>query len=107
MTPEKRVQNQIFKFIRELNQKGAPVFCERRQAGGFSYKAGSPDLWFVYNGQHVEVEVKSETGKMSSMQETWKRYFEQAKVLHICCNDSKQFKEELKINFPDIIQYLD
>ena len=55
MTPEKQVQNKIVGFLKTLPD----CFVERRNAGGFGYHAGVPDVWFVYRGRHVEVEVKA------------------------------------------------
>lgn len=70
MTPEKRVQNQIMTWLNQLKADGHPIRIERRQAGGFSYKMGDPDLWCVYNGIHIEIEVKREKGgELSVMQE--------------------------------------
>ncbi len=64
MKPEKRTQDKILKFLKCIPN----LYCERRQAGGFAYKAGLPDLWFVYQGKHVEVEVKAEGGQPSGLQ---------------------------------------
>lgn len=64
MTPEKQVQNKIIDF---LKTKPGLVY-ERRQAGGFNYKSGLPDIWFVYRGRHCEVEVKAPGGEPSSLQ---------------------------------------
>ena len=58
MTPEKKVQNQIVNYLNELQTNGFPVFVERRNAGGFSYKKGIPDLYASVNGLHIEIEVK-------------------------------------------------
>ena len=54
MTPEKKVQNEIIKYL-----KSKDVFFERRQAGGFSYKKGIPDLYAVIDGMHIEIEVRT------------------------------------------------
>jgi hypothetical protein len=64
MTPETKVKNAICKFL--LTHDG--LYLERRQAGGFSYRAGAPDIWFVYRGRHVEVEFKAPGGTASSLQ---------------------------------------
>ena len=70
MTPEKRVQNKIVDYLHALEDEGFPIFVERRNAGGFSYKKGIPDLYAVINGQHVEIEVKRESVE-SSRQCNW------------------------------------
>lgn len=64
MTPEKRVQNAIVAFLKTKPR----VYIERRNAGGLGYKAGRPDLWFVLDGRHCEVEVKAPGGTAGSLQ---------------------------------------
>lgn len=64
MTPEKRVQNAIVDFLKTKPR----VYIERRNAGGLGYKAGRPDLWFVLDGRHCEVEVKAPGGTVGSLQ---------------------------------------
>lgn len=64
MTPEKKVQNKIIEFLKSVNE----LYYERRQAGGFSYKSGLPDIWFIYKGLHCEIEVKAIGGTAGSLQ---------------------------------------
>lgn len=92
MTPEKRVQNAILKYLSELS-KTEPLFYERRQAGGFSYKKGIPDIYFVYNGRHVEVEVKAPGGHLSPMQEKFKEMCEKKNILWYCVSSLDEFIE--------------
>lgn len=82
MTPEKRVQSAIMSKLAELADKGEPLFFERRQAGGFSYKKGIPDLYAVYNGQHIEIEVKAPGGLRSPMQI---KFMEKCRKLNMLC----------------------
>lgn len=77
MTPENKVKEKIIKYFKTLQDKGLPLFYERRQAGGFSYKKGLPDLYFVYKGKHIELELKSDSGEPSSMQLMWQRKFKE------------------------------
>lgn len=99
MTPEKRVQNAILKYLSDLS-KTEPLFYERRQAGGFSYKMGIPDIYFVYNGQHFEVEVKAPGGKQSVMQEKFQEMCEKKNIPYICIDDVEDFKMLMK----DVLQ---
>jgi len=92
MTPEKKVQNDILGYLHKLKEEGHPIFYERRQAGGFSYKMGIPDVYFVYNGKHVEVEVKSKNGSLRTMQEKFRDRCKLINIDYICCNDIDDFK---------------
>ena len=64
MTPEKHVQNAIVDYLK--TKPG--LYLERRNAGGLGYKAGRPDIWFLWKGAHVEVEVKAPRGSAGSLQ---------------------------------------
>lgn len=72
MTPETKIKNKILDYLKSLRESGAPIFYERRQAGGASYKKGIPDIYFVWKGIHVEVEVKQAKGELSTMQEKFR-----------------------------------
>lgn len=91
MTPEKKVQNDIISYLKSLD-----VFYERRQAGGFSYKKGIPDLYFVYNGQHVEVEVKKDGGSLSVMQEKFRDMCKDKSIKWACVSSLEEFKIFIK-----------
>lgn len=99
MTPEKRVQNQIVDYLHKLEDEGFPIFVERRNAGGFSYKKGIPDLYAAINGQHVEIEVKREYGgELSTMQLKFRDLCKKRKIVWICAksvDDVKKLVEEL------------
>lgn len=77
MSPEQKVQNKIEKYLKDLQKEGKPLFFEKRQAGGWNYKKGLPDLYIVYNGKHIEIEIKAENGKPSEMQLMWQRRFKE------------------------------
>ena len=69
---EQSVQNKIEKYLKENN-----IFFEKRQAGGFNYRKGIPDLYFVYNREHIELELKDPHGSPSPMQLAWQRKFKE------------------------------
>lgn len=83
MTPEKRVQTKILNYLKQLKDRGEPIFFERREVGGFSYKKGSPDLWGIYNGLHFEIEVKKVGGHTSPMQDKFASKMQQVGALYI------------------------
>lgn len=62
------VQTPILRFLKEQKDSGVALIYERRQANGWSYHKGKPDLWFVLKGLHVEIETKVKSGKRDTMQ---------------------------------------
>lgn len=101
MTPEKRVQNEIVKYLNELSQQHQ-VLVDRRQAGGYSYKKGAPDLYAVVNGIHLEIEVKKPNGQLSSKQEKFRDMCFDLGILWVCAekvSDVEQFVKYL-LTFP-------
>ena len=102
MTPEKKVQNKILTYLKELKEDNEPIFFERRQAGGFSYKKGIPDLYAVYYGLHIEIEVKKVGGKLSTMQEKFRDMCYKNNIKYICADNVDSFinfMNEIKLKF--------
>ena len=99
MTPEKIVQNDIMKYMKSLQEQGYPVYVERRQAGGFSYKMGIPDLYGIVNGRHIEIEVKRPGAERSSMQIKQQQKFEAVGALYICADSVDKIKQFMYYNF--------
>lgn len=95
MTPETKVKNAICKFL-----SGIPgLYLERRQAGGFSYRAGAPDIWFVYRGRHAEVEFKAPDGQVRSLQLKHEQKLRDAGSLYWRGNNVDEFVEWFGKNF--------
>ena len=90
-TPEKKVQNKIIEYLKHLRKTNHPIEFERRQAGGFNYDKGKPDIWVVYNGIHIEIEIKSETGKLSINQIKWKQRFEKINCEYLVVDSFDNF----------------
>ena len=99
MTPEKIVQSSIIAYLKKLEQEGKPVYVERRQAGGFSYKMGIADLYAVIDGKHVEIEVKKPGGQLRPMQEKWRDRCKAKNILWICADNLSDFKAFIEKNF--------
>lgn len=89
MTPEGYVKKNIVKFLDSIPN----LKYELRQAGGFNYKKGRPDLWFVYNGRHYEVEVKAPGGYPGSLQLKAESEFKAAGAQYWRGESSADFKE--------------
>jgi len=95
-TPEDKIKKQITDYVDLLEKKhDIPIVWERRDASGLGYRRGRCDLFIVYNGIHIEVEVKTPKGIMSAMQETWQRYCVAHNIKHIVVHSKKEFVEGL------------
>ena len=94
-TPEGKVKKQITDYLDEMIAQGGPIYWERRNATGLGYKKGLPDIWMCYNGIHIEVEIKTEKGSRSAMQETWERYFVDHSISYILAHSLTEFKDKL------------
>lgn len=99
MTPEKRVQNKIMEYLNDLQRHGLPVMCERRQAGGFSYKMGIPDLYAVIDGIHVEIEVKAPGEDLRPMQEKWRDKCKKLHIAWMCADNVEDVKHYIRSHF--------
>ena len=96
MTPEKKIQNSIIDYLTKLEKAREPIFFERRQAGGFSYKKGIPDLYAVYYGIHIEIEVKAINGKLSTMQEKFEEKCKKLKIPYVCAKNVQDVQKLLE-----------
>ena len=67
------IQDNIEDGLKKLQKQKFPIIFERRIASSANYKKGSADFWMSLNGYHIEVEIKTDTGKRSTLQETWER----------------------------------
>lgn len=92
MTPEKRIQNKILTYLYNLEKSGAPILVERRQAGGYNYKMGIPDVYCVVAGIHIEIEVKADNGELRPMQEKWKEKCDKIGIIYICAKSLDDVK---------------
>lgn len=96
MKKEKTIQASIIKYIKDLESKGYPVYIERRSSGGPGYKMGSADLFIVYNGKHVEVEVKNEIGELKPLQEKWRSFCVKNHISYILARSLDDIKKIIK-----------
>lgn len=78
MKIEDKIQASIIKWLKKNE-----IFYMRREAGGFTYRKGLPDLYAIYKGKHIEIEVKDPKGEASSMQIKQRRILENAGAIYI------------------------
>jgi len=94
---ESKITGKCLKYLDKLKESGVFIYYEHRSGqGGFSYKKGIPDLFIVINSVHIECEFKTESGKLSTMQEKYKLMFERLKIPYICPHSFEEFEEEIK-----------
>lgn len=91
MGPEKKIQDKIQKTLKSLG-----IYVERRQISGVGAKKGKPDLWIVYKGHHVEIEVKAPGGELSTMQMIQITKFQSQNVPCIVVESVEEVLEYLK-----------
>ena len=89
-TPEAKVKKRITDYFKELQKLDYPVYFEVRQAGGWSYKEGLPDIFGSFYGMHFEIEVKQLTGEARARQEEWERKFKQMGNLYLRPYDAQE-----------------
>lgn len=88
---EKLLQNKILSWLREF-KKSNKIYYEKRYPSGLAYKKGLPDLYVVYKGLHLEFELKSPDGELSSMQEIYQDLFNDIAVYYVITS-LKQFTD--------------
>lgn len=98
ITSEKQIQNQIIKLFESYKKAGIPIFWEKRQAGGYLYRKGLPDIYCVIYGIHFEIEVKSPNGKLSAMQEKFRDFCKQNEIDWICADSIDSIKNYFREN---------
>lgn len=92
---EKNLLKNVTNFLKKLESEGKPVFWERRQAGGFNYRIGIPDLYVVTNGIHKEIELKDPKLKQFEYkpeQVLWQNKFKKVNIESIISNDFEEIK---------------
>lgn len=58
-------------YLKALKDSGVNITYAKREALGFSYKDGIPDVYFDTPNYHCEMELKAPDGKPSSIQLKW------------------------------------
>ena len=92
---ESNISKKVLNYLKNLMDRGLPFYFEHRSgSGGFNQKKGVPDIWFTYNGIHIECELKTKEGKLSTMQEGFRyRCINIYHNLYINPHSFEEFKE--------------
>ena len=89
---EAAIKRKICKYLDTLTN----CYWERRNAAGFNYKKGIPDLWCLYKGVHYEIETKDPNGDTSVMQDKYKIILENAGCVYILAKSLEDVKNIIK-----------
>ena len=92
MTPEGQLLADVTAFLRSEMKKGR-CYYERRLAVGFGYKKGVPDIWFIKDGKHYELELKRLGGHRSTLQIKYEQIFKGLQVEYACVDTFDKFIE--------------
>lgn len=95
-TPERIVKDGIAAYLKKRSLNGDPIYGEAREAGGYTYKKGLPDVWVVYKGIHFEVEIKAPGGTRSPMQIRWEQVFNKLGIRYCCVSSVSELDTILK-----------
>lgn len=90
---ETLLQEKVLKYFKTLQLSGHPIFYDRRVAGGLSYEEGVPDIYCVYNGVHIEIELKVVGGAVRARQEAFERKCRNWGILYIRPDTYKEVVE--------------
>lgn len=97
--PETKIQNKITKYLKSLEDADYPIMYFRREAGGFNYEKGLPDIYFIWGGIHVEVEIKTPTGSQSTMQEKFESRCKKKNIPYLLVTSVDEVKNFIDENF--------
>lgn len=92
---ERNLLKNVTNYLKKLEKENKPIFWERRQAGGFNYRTGIPDLYVVVNGVHKEIELKDPNLKQfehKPEQILWQNKFKKVNIESIISNDFEEIK---------------
>lgn len=92
---ETNLQEAIINKIKSLQAEGVKIDYDRRQTANSSYKKGSADIWVVFYGIHIEVEIKTPTGERSALQETWERWCNYMEIPYMLVKSVDDFVAQL------------
>ena len=93
---ETLLQRKVLKYLKNLQETGHPLYYSRRSGEGLAYEEGVPDLYLVYNGIHVEVELKIIGGTVRARQEAFERKCKKWGILYIRPDTYKEFTDYME-----------
>lgn len=95
---EGKVQDKIIKYLTQLHKDGYKIIHDKRQAGGLTYKEGMADIWVVFLGIHIEIEVKEPGEELRAAQEKWLSKMNQMGIHNLVAESVDDVKRYFKEN---------
>ena len=86
------------KYLKELKDSGEPITYGKREAVGFSYPDGIPDVYFDIRDIHCELELKAPKGKASAIQLKWELIFKKQGTPYLRSNDFAEIVKFIQSN---------
>lgn len=91
---ESKISTLCLDYLKELKDRGVPIeWFHRSGSGGFAYKKGIPDMYIVIGPVHIECEMKTPFGHLSTMQVKWRDRFIRNGTPYINPKTFEEFKE--------------
>ena len=88
------ISTKCLKYLDELKTKGVPLeYFHRSGSGGFQYKKGIPDIYIIIGPYHIECEMKTPWGHLSTRQVYYKNKFARMGTPYINPKSFEEFKE--------------
>ena len=95
---EAKISEKCLEYLKELKDRGVPIeWFHRSGSGGFQYKKGIPDMYIVIGLIHIECEMKTPTGHLSSMQIKWRDRFIRNGTPYVNPRSFQEFKEFIDV----------
>lgn len=101
MVSEAHYARKVMETLRSMPEVG---FCRRVESGASS--PGIPDVFLLYQGHTVWVELKRQTGKLRPSQQLWHREYRKAGGIigHIMPQKERETVKELKQYLKETIE---
>jgi hypothetical protein len=110
VTPEGKIENEIFAFLRELGVLAIkhdsvgifdPVKKIYRKSSNKNRVAGVSDILGIILNRPFAIEVKSKTGKLTPEQRVFLRWFQEHGGIAFVARSARDVQVEFSKHFPD------
>ena len=98
---EAKISKKCLDYLQELKDRGVPIeWFHRSGSGGFAYKKGIPDMYIIIGPIHIECEMKTPFGHLSTMQVKWRDRFIRHGTPYVNPRSFEEFKSYIDTFLP-------